>query len=305
MKIDQLLSFRCVADDRSYTRAAERLFLTQPAVYSQVRQLEMECSAKLFYVHGKEVLLTPAGRELYAFASTVAGAFDDYRTRERARVEQTTHRVRIGALSYFGNVSKATERLRAEDPSVSVEFQSRHPGEAVDLLRAGEIDFGFFGSAFDAEGFVYETVSINQIIAIAPQGHPLAGRDLSFDELSAFPLIGYAGGSARMAIEEWLKRNPEHRVSYSAQTDSSLAAKTLALAMNAPAFIVKQAITEDLAAGTVVELRVRDFAASYPLNAVYTSEEELGASARRFLAILREQFAAATNIPAQDVVARQ
>lgn len=75
MKVDQLLSFRCVADERSYTRAAERLFLTQPAVYSQVRQLEVECGAKLFYVHGKEVLLTPAGRELYTFASTVAAAF--------------------------------------------------------------------------------------------------------------------------------------------------------------------------------------------------------------------------------------
>jgi len=304
MKIDQLLSFKCVADERSYTRAAERLFLTQPAVYSQVRQLETECAAKLFFVNGKEVLLTPAGRELYAFAETVAAAFEDYRARDRARRVQFAHRVRIGALSYFGSLSKATERLRSEDPEVAVEFQSRHPAEAIEALRAGEIDFGFFGTAFAAEGLIYETVARNEIIAIAPPGHPLAGRDLAFEDLTAFPLIGYAGGSARLAVDDWLARNPGHRVVYSAQTDSSIAARTLALAMGSPAFIVKQAVSDDLAAGSVVELRVRDFTASYPLCAVYLSEEDLGASAKRFLAILREGFRASVRVHGGDVASR-
>jgi DNA-binding transcriptional LysR family regulator len=290
MRIDQLLNFKCVADERSYTRAAERCFLTQPAIYSQVRQLESEAGTKLFYVSGKEVLLTAAGRDLYAFAQTVEAGHEDYRGRVRSRELQRARHVRIAALSYFGVMSEATERLRADDSAVVVDFHSRRPAEAMELIRAGEVDFGFFGSAFAAEGLVHEHCADNVIVAVAPAGHPLVGREIDFDELASYTPIGYAAGSARGAIEEWLADHPTKTLRYSAQTDSSLAAKTLAMAMGSPAFIVRQAVAEDIARGAIAELHVRDLSLSYPLFAVYLGEEQLGSSAREYLRVIRDIF---------------
>lgn len=288
VKIEQLLNFKCVADERSYTRAAEKCFLTQPAIYNQVRQLESESGTKLFYVSGKEVLLTADGRDLYAFAQSVALGYDHYRNEVRRRELQRARHVRIAALSYFGILSEATERLRAEDPSVAVDFHSRRPAEAMDSIRAGEVDFGFFGSAFKTEGFVFEHCADNAITAVAPIGHPLTGREVDFDELAAYTPIGYTSGSARLALDEWLEAHAKPEVSYSAQTDSSVAVKTLAIAMGVPAFVVRQAVAEDIAHGAIAELRIRDFAPSYPLFAVYLEEDRLGAGAQQYLRLLRE-----------------
>lgn len=290
MRVDQLLNFKCVADERSYTRAAEKCFLTQPAIYSQVRQLESETGTKLFYVSGKEVLLTAGGRDLYAFAQSLTLGHEEYQSRLRSRELQRVRQVRIGALSYFGILSEATERLRAEDGSVAVDFHSRRPPEAMELIRAGEIDFGFFGSAFREEGLVFEHCADNVITAIAPIDHPLSGREIEFGEFASYPPIGYASGSARVALEEWLENRSLGELTYSAQTDSSMAAKTLALAMRAPAFIVRQAVADDIARGSIAELRVRGFELSYPLFAVYLSEEQLGSGARQYLRIVREVF---------------
>jgi len=290
VRLDQLLSFKCVADERSYTRAGEKRFLTQPAIYGQIRQLEAECGAKLFYVSGKEVLLTAEGQDLYSLAQRVAAADEDYQKRVSQRAEQRAHHVRIGALSYFGILSDATERLRIESPLISVDFHSRRPAEAMAMLRAREIDFGCFGPAYQMEGFVFEQCAVNRIAVLAPAGHELIGREVEFDELAAFPVVGYAGGSARMAVDEWLSREPGRSIDYAAQTDSSMAAKSLALSLGTPAFIVRQAAADDLAAGTLVELNVRGFDAAYPLYLIYLEEAQLGAGAAHYLAIARELF---------------
>lgn len=288
MKIDQLLNFKRVADERSYTRAAEKVYLTQPAIYSQVRQLEAEFGLKLFKVDGKEVLLTAAGRNVYVFAEKVATAYDELNASARDHVSTKDRQVRIAATSYFGVTAAATERLRAEDPICVVHFQSRHPNEAIELIRAGEIDFGFFGPGFLQDGLVFEQCDENEIIAVVPPGHALAGQCLSFAELSQLPLVGYSSGSAKMAIDHWLEAHPGQRVQYSAQADSSPAIKTLALALGAPALIVRQAIMDDLQKGTLIEVPMDDFSASYPLYVVFLGDDHLGENARRYLTHLQE-----------------
>lgn len=302
MKIDQLLSFKRVADERSYTRAAEKAYLTQPAIYSQVRQLEAEFGIKLFKVDGKEVLLTAAGRNVYVFAEKVATAYDELNASARDHVSAKDRQVRIAATSYFGVTAAATERLRAEDPFCVVQFQSRHPNEAIELIRAGEIDFGFFGPGFLQDGLVFEQCDENEIIAVVPPGHALAGQCLPFAELSQTPLVGYSSGSAKMAIEHWLEAHPGQKVQYSAQTDSSLAIKTLALALGAPALIVRQAIMNDLATGTLVEVPLKDFSASYPLFMVFLNEQQLGENARRYRThLLANWRAAAPKLHTEDL----
>ncbi|MEO6396998.1 MAG: substrate-binding domain-containing protein [Tepidiformaceae bacterium] len=127
----------------------------------------------------------------------------------------------------------------------------------------------------------------NRIVAVAPPSHQLVGLVVSFAELTKFALVGYAAGSARSALERWLQGHPDQAVRYAAQSDSSLAVKSMALAMDSAAFIVRGAIGDELKKGELVELDVVDFDVSYPLYAVYSSVENLGEGARRYLDQLR------------------
>lgn len=291
MRVEQLISFKRVADERSYTRAAEKEFLSQPAIYSQVRQLETESGSKLFYVDGKEVLLTVAGRELYQLAEAVANAYAEYLSKSRGREEARNHEIRIGALAYFGILGQATEALRLEDPHLEVSFQSMHPTEAVALIRSGAIDFGFFGDEFLTEGLSFEQCATNKIVAVVPPGHPLdGGESTTFAEFARYPLVGYDTGSAKAAIDRWLLNHPEMRVKFAAQSDSSHAVKAMAIAMGSPALIIRAAIADELASGLLIEVPLSDFEVSYPLFVVYSSLDDLGRAARRYRDHLVAQF---------------
>lgn len=293
MRIEQLLAFKSVADERSYTRAAEKEFLTQPAIYSQVRQLETECGAKLFYTAGKQVLLTEAGQDLYQLAEEVDRSHAAFAARIEQRRRDSAHVVRVGAHAFFGVIRAAARRFSAADPDGTVEFHSMRPAGAIEAIRAGRVDFGFFGPGFSKDGLESELCAVNRIVCAAPIGHPLAGRRVSFDEFAASPIVGYAKGpgSARAAIDGWL-REREVTVQYAAQADSSVAVKTLCLALGMPAFVVAASIEEDLEIGTIAIVDVAGFAPSYPLYVVHDGLEHLGAAAltfRRYLLGLRDE----------------
>lgn len=283
MRIEQLLAFKTVADQRSYTRAAEKEYLTQPAIYSQVRQLESECGAKLFYLAGKQVLLTEAGQDLYALAEAVESAHAGFVSRVEQRRRDSAHVVRIGANGFFGSIRDAASRYRTADPGGTVELHTMRPAAAVDAIRAGRIDFGFFGDGFSKEGLTFEQCAVNRIVCAVPAGHALAGRRVTFDEFASAPIVGYARGpgSARAAIERWLADH-ELKVSYAAQADSSVAVKTLSLALGVAAMVVASSIDEELASGAMALVHVEGFFPSYPLYLVYDTFDGLGPAALDF-----------------------
>ena len=288
MRIEQLAAFKRVADDRSYTRAAEREFITQSAIYAQVRQLEADLGGKLVYMSGKEVLLTARGRELYHFAEIVEKAHGQLqgKLRELRRAEDV--RVRIGATSFFGVAMTAAERFRAKMPEGMVQFQSMAPQRASEAIRSGDVDFGFFGAAYVRDGLIAEPCEVNRVVVAVPTGHPLGHRKrMTFEELAEYPLVGYAGGSARVAIDDWLRRNTKSKITYAAEADSSIAIRMMALSLMAPALVVEQSIRDEVQAERLIVLDVDGFDASYPIFIIYESIDGLGPGATAFLEEVR------------------
>lgn len=282
MRIEQLLGFKRVADERSYTRAAEKEFMTQPAIYSQVRQLESECGGRLFYLAGKEVLLTQLGETLYRFADSVAAAHKDLKASLQARDAFRRLEVRIAAAAYYGASVMATERMRKDDPHYTVTFRNADPAGASALIRSGDVDFGFFGDSFSMDGLSFDEVQVSHIAVVTPPTHKLVGQVLTFAELAEHPLVGYAGGTAKTAIDRWLQEHPAHKIRFVAQSDSSQAIKSLAIAMGSPALVVREAVLDEIATGALVALNVVDFDVHFSLYVVYASLDDLGPAARRY-----------------------
>lgn len=279
MKIENLITFRRVADERSYTRAADGLFLTPSAVYQQVKQLEAEVGAKLVYVVGKEVQLTTEGRLVYESAQEIEGVHTTLVSQIAAMHDRSQHVVRIGASSYFGIMAGAADSLTKRQTDLSVEFETMRPWDAIDQLRAGAIDFGFVGAMHLQPDLIAEPCVENRIVIVVPTEHPLAGMGaVTFETVQQYSMVGYQDGSARRAIDRWATSRSNVRITYAAQMISSVDIKTTAGLMGLPAFVVQSAVEREVASGTLCVVNVTDFDAAYVLFVVYRREPSSAAA---------------------------
>jgi LysR family transcriptional regulator, low CO2-responsive transcriptional regulator len=285
MRLDQLVTFRCVADERSYTRAAERLFITPSAVYQQVRQLEHQVGMRLCYVVGKEVLLTPAGRAVHDFALCVGQRHEELIGQLKQLQDAGGRVVRIASMGYFGRLPLLAEQMAAKHPDITVEFRSLKPPDVVEMLRSGELDFGFFGKSYVPADLEAEPFTEQRIVVAVPTTHELAQREVTcFSDIQDAAFVGYFGGSARAAVDGWRQARPETEIRYAAVGDTSVSIAAMAQSMHLPAIVAVAAILDEVKQGRMRILPLADFNVSYTLYIVHRDRELLSPAAQAYLA---------------------
>jgi DNA-binding transcriptional LysR family regulator len=201
--------FVAVAEELHFTRAAERLFISQPALSKAVRQLETELRAALFVRTRREVSLTPAGQALLPIAR---GLIDDWQTglRVTRAAADAAHRVvRVGfAATGAGPLST---RIRAEfvrrHPEVTVEPKRFDWGAEADAVRDGLVDVAFVWLPNDLTGLDVEPIVTETRLAGFAVGHPLAEKnELSIMDVAAEPMMWTR--QAPKAWVDWWAVNP-------------------------------------------------------------------------------------------------
>ncbi|MBO2459502.1 LysR family transcriptional regulator [Actinomadura violacea] len=179
MELRQLRYLVAIADAGNLGRAAEALFVSQPALSYALRRLESELGVRLFDRHAGGVTATAAGLDV------VAEARRTVRQAERVTAAAERHRRgRTGVLRVGFEASGAgelTTRARAEftraHPGVRVEPKRFDWGGEADALRSGDVDVAFVWLPADLSGLHAETVHTEPRIVGLPSGHPLAGNE--------------------------------------------------------------------------------------------------------------------------------
>lgn len=145
MELYHLRSFATVAEEAHLTRAAERLYTSQPAVSAQIKALEDELGVSLFERTPRGMLLTEAGRMLLEPAQAALAAAHDLKARARALQGQVVGRVRIGLNSdaAFLKIVELQAVLRREHPHLAVEFVGGNTGTNLPDLRSARLDAAF------------------------------------------------------------------------------------------------------------------------------------------------------------------
>ncbi|AWE48642.1 LysR family transcriptional regulator [Streptomyces nigra] len=203
MELRQLEYFVAVADERSFTRAAERVHISQSGVSAQIRQLERELGAELFDRSARAVTLTVAGKaalENARAALAAAGAVGQ-------AVGEVTGLIR-GRLT-VGMVSGCT--LTPLFDALAA-FHRAHPGVELSLLedssdrltegvRDGTLDTALIGAATAPEGLDTLTVISERLVVAVPPGHPLARRrKVVLDDLTGHPIVCMPPGTGLRAV---------------------------------------------------------------------------------------------------------
>lgn len=202
----QLRVFDAIVRNGSFTRAAEEMNLTQPTLSMQAKKIGDSIGQPLFEQVGKRVRLTDAGRalhqlcrEMFDSVARFEMALDDLKGLKRGRL-------RLGAVT---TAEFLLPRLLGPfcdaHPGIDVSLDIRNRRQVLDRMRDGACDLYVFGQP--PAGLEVEAVRFldNPLVAIAPAGHPLAGRrGVALDRLFAEPfLLREVGSGTRTAIERF------------------------------------------------------------------------------------------------------
>jgi DNA-binding transcriptional LysR family regulator len=178
VELRHLRYFVAVAEELHFRRAAERLYVAQPAVSEQVRKLEQELGVRLFDRNQRSVSLTVAGTALLEEARHILRHAEAAQEAARTAGDRAAMRLRIGHLadSLPTGVARAMRRLGSIAPNVRVDLSTGPALRLVEDLRAGRLDAAVVALPVPASGLRTTLVDTQGAVAVLPADHRSAGE---------------------------------------------------------------------------------------------------------------------------------
>jgi DNA-binding transcriptional LysR family regulator len=206
---DQLRTFAEVLAQHSFSAAAERLSLTQPAVSQQIRQLEDRLGVRLIERVGKRARATPAGAELLRHVGTIETALGQAAAAMAAYRNEVVGRVRLGtgASACIYLLPALLQQLRRRYPGLEIVIRTGNTPEMLGLLEDNHLDVAFVTLPATGRSFEVTPVIEDELVALFPADAGRLPKAASAASLSQRPLVLYeSGGNARRVIDDWFAR---------------------------------------------------------------------------------------------------
>jgi DNA-binding transcriptional LysR family regulator len=189
VELRYLLYFATVAEQQSFTRAAEKLRTAQSAISQQIKTLEEELEVKLLVRTKRSVKLTAAGHAFLREAKDILNRVEQSKVEARRAAQGDTGTLSIGCFGlaeprFFPELLHA---YRAQYPAVRIHVCEQSPDEQLDALELGRIDVGLTSALPEtkARRLVQERVFSSGVVAVLPDRHPLARlREISLEKLA-------------------------------------------------------------------------------------------------------------------------
>jgi DNA-binding transcriptional LysR family regulator len=296
MDTRQLAAFCAVVERRSFSQAAERLGVTQPAVSLQVRSLEKRLGTQLLDRSGRRVEPTEAGWRLYRGAQKLLALEEQIVVDVAASTE--------GELSGDLVLGASTGPAAIVVPLLLGEFQRANPAvrvfltvsdthSVVERVAARELELGIVGASRRHRGVRFEPFFADQVILACPPGHRFAGRTVTLDELREEALIlMQEGAGVRQIVEDALRRQGVRLRDLDVRLELGLQ-ESVRRAVEAGfgvTFISRTAVEAELAEGRLAEARVEGLDASREISLASASGRARTRVAEAFVAFARERL---------------
>ncbi|HEY5659967.1 MAG TPA: selenium metabolism-associated LysR family transcriptional regulator [Gaiellaceae bacterium] len=295
MDTRQLAAFCAVVERRSFSQAAERLGVTQPAVSLQIRSLEQRLGRQLLDRSGRRVEPTEAGLRLYASAQRLLQAEEQL----LEELDSDDH----GAVTGNLELGASTGPGGTVVPVTLCEFQERHQGVHVRLsvsdtqtvvaqVAERELELGIVGAGRRHRGVTFEPFFRDEVVLALPATHPFAGKTITLEQLKREPLIVMQDGAGvRQVLEDELRKSGARLRDLDVRLELGLqeSVRSAVLAGHGVTFISRLAIESDVAAGLLATARVRGLDPVREIFLARASGRSETRAARAFVAFARER----------------
>jgi DNA-binding transcriptional LysR family regulator len=203
MNISYLKTFVTVARLKSFSKAAQELKLTQPAVSFQIHSLEKELKEVLFDRSGQNVALTEAGEVFLRYAEKMVNLSEQLYDELSELKMLVRGRLEIGASNIPGEyiVPQILAEFKSVHPDVEIRLNVYDTQEVISLLLGHEINLGFCGATAKAVPIVFEEFANDEIVIAMRKDHELAEKKyLTLKDLKKYPVIMREEGSGTRKI---------------------------------------------------------------------------------------------------------
>jgi DNA-binding transcriptional LysR family regulator len=288
MDLDQLHTFLEIVRLKSFSKAAQTCYRTQPAISAQVRQLEQELNTQLFERFGSRISLTTAGRILCQFAEQILSL-----RRQAGDAIAELERTPRGELVIAANeatciyvLPKVFSEYKRQFPNVQLLVERSYGSRIVEALLENVADFGITQLPIQERRIQVVKIHSDEIKVIVAAGHPLAGkRSVAAAELVDYPLLLPKYGTTRARLNEWLEL-VEDSVNVSMELDSTEMVKRFVMAGLGISFLAVSHCLDDLAAGRLCALSLEPEPMLRRIALVYRKDKALSKAALGFIQVV-------------------
>lgn len=287
----RLRVFRAVAHHLNFSRAAEELLLTQPAVTQQIKALEDEFGVSLFDRGGGRISLTPGGAALLPFADRLKTLADEATAAVAAAYGEQAGELFIGASQTIGQYLLpifVASFLHAH-PQVRVIVRSGNTDEMLEALIRGDIQIALVEGPEHRRDLHIECFMEDHLVLVVPTTHAWAGQQVSLDDLRAEPvLMREFGSGSRRILEQALQAaglRPKE-LTIRMELNSNEALLNAVEAGLGVAFVSRWAVRNQLALGSLKIARLPELKLSRNFSLAYAAGPEPTGSVGAFRSFL-------------------
>jgi DNA-binding transcriptional LysR family regulator len=292
-----LHTFHVVAGERSFTRAARRLDLSQPAVSAHIRALEHYYDARLFEVRQRRTRLTPPGEALFAYTRRVFHLLD-----EAAQVLEATRAGKLGVLRFGASTTLGNSLL----PIVLGEFARARPGVTLDVaigtsgdvlgwVKADRVQFGFVEAPLQDADVQIDPIGQDELVLAVAANHPLARRPrLMPADLVGYPILRREATSGTQQLVDTALARAGATSPTLLVLGSTEALKQAVLQGIGLAWLPRLAVVHELGRGELASIRVDGLAICRTLSVIRMRGAQLSAAAESLVDEVRRALAGPT-----------
>lgn len=298
MDLDQLHTFLEIVRLKSFSKAAQTCFRTQPAVSAQIRQLEQELNAPLFDRLGTKIALTPAGRIFAEYAGQIL----DLRRRAQNSINELD-RVPRGELVIAANEATCIYVLprvffeyKKQFPNVQILVDRSFGARVVEAILNSQADFGITQLPVAEKRIQVVKIHSDEVKAVMPPGHPLAAKaQVTPEDLIDHPLLMPKTGTRRTRLATWLEP-VEDQVRISMELDSTEMMKRFAMAGLGVGFVAGAYCREEIASGRLAAVSLGPEPMERQTGLIYRKDKALSKAALGFIEVTLSH-AGAVRVP--------
>lgn len=281
----QLQIFKSVANNLSFTHAAEELFLSQPAVSMQIKQLENSVELPLYEQLGKSIHLTEAGEIMYRFSSEISRQLSETENELDALKGIDGGLLKVSVATTVNYLAaRLISKFSQQHSRIRINLDVTNRATLIKNLEANKTDLVLMGSPPKDMNLIVEPFMENPLVIIASPDHPLAGeRNIPLSKLKDDTLLmREVGSGTRIAMERYFLEKKNFKLISKIEMNSNEAIKQSVEAGLGLGFVSLHTIELEQEVGRLVVLDVKNFPIMRKWNIVHRKGKRLSVAAESF-----------------------
>ena len=286
--------FYVVANNKNITKASNELCISQPAISKAIKKLEEQLGGKLFVRNPRGVLLTDEGKEFYNYIKQAMECISSAENKFTDLINLETGCIKIGSTSTLTKefLLPFIKEFKDKHPNININISINISSELFNNLRNGLIDIMFLnidGKNIPDDIEVIKCKEVQDCFVVSEKYKELAQKEISFSDISKYPLILQAKGSnTRAFLDDYCDKNnitlsPNIEISYSLVVEFA----KIGLGIG---YVTEDYIQKELKDGSLIKLKLKNKIPKRSLGYAISKKHEPNFSTKKLIEIINQEI---------------